>query len=89
MSFYSNNWSVKAAGVYLSEADPLPTPNPFTHCMNTYPCTYGHREGEEGGGWTCEKVRGALVHTRGVENTNMTDCIYSLYTLLNTSNDDI
>ncbi len=34
------------------------------------------------------KVEGQKF-TRGVENTNMTDCISSLKTLLNTSKDDI
>ncbi len=34
-----------------------------------------------------EKIEGQF--TRGVENTNMTDCISSLQTLLNTSKDDI
>ena len=44
----------------------------------------------EGGGWgedNSENVRGGLVHKR-VENTNMTDCISSLQTLLNTSKDN-
>jgi hypothetical protein len=37
---------VLGVGCYLSEAhDPPP---PVTHCMNTFPCTYSHREG--GGG---------------------------------------
>jgi hypothetical protein len=43
-----------------------------------------------GGGWgedNSENVRGGLVHKR-VENTNMTDCISSLQTLLNTSKDN-
>ncbi len=40
-------------------------------------------------GQTSEKVRGALVHKRGVENTNITGCISSLETLFNTSKDDI
>jgi hypothetical protein len=35
-----------AAGVYLSKApNPLP---PVTHRMNTYNCSYSHREGGEG-----------------------------------------
>jgi hypothetical protein len=39
-----------AAGIYLSEAtDPLPSPPPVTQCMNTYLCTYSHREGVRGG----------------------------------------
>ncbi len=65
------------AGVYLPEK-PDPPP-PLTHCLNTYPCTYSHREGGGvgAGKWTIEKVR-------GVENTNMTHCIstapvYKLY----------
>jgi hypothetical protein len=35
-----------------------------------------------------EKIEGQQF-TRGVKNTNMTDCISSLLTLLNTSTDDI
>ncbi len=37
--------------------------NPVTHCKNTNPCTYSHREG--GGRWTSEKATWALVHDRG------------------------
>jgi len=48
------------AGVSLSEPPP-----PVTHCMNTYPCTYSHREGGGEQRSTSEKVRGALVHKRG------------------------
>ncbi len=41
-------------------------PPPVAHCINTYPCTYSHREVWEGRGVrTTEKVRGALVHKRG------------------------
>jgi hypothetical protein len=52
-------------------------PPPVTHCMNTYPCTYSHRERGRGVG---EPVRTLerRKFTRGVENTNMTDCISSL-----------
>ncbi len=39
--------------MYLSDAlqtTRSPSPLAFvTHCMNTYPCTYSHREGGEGG----------------------------------------
>jgi hypothetical protein len=35
-----------------------------------------------------EKVEGQQQFTRGVENTNMTDCISSLETLLNTSKEN-
>jgi hypothetical protein len=38
-----------AAGVYLSEA-PDSLPPTVTHCMNTYRCTYSHREVGGGGG---------------------------------------
>ncbi len=42
-----------------------PRSPPVTHCMNTYHCTYSHREGGGGVRWTSEKVRGALLHKRG------------------------
>jgi hypothetical protein len=66
-----------AAGVYLSEAPDPPLP-PIKHCVNTYPCTYSHREG---GGMGVGEPVGRLEgrkFTRGVENTNMTDSISSL-----------
>jgi hypothetical protein len=45
-------------------------------------------EGGGGGGRTTVRMlEGGLVHKR-VENTNMTDCISSLQTLLNTSKDN-
>jgi hypothetical protein len=67
-----------AAGVYLSEApDPLPPPC-YTLYEYMYLCTYWHSEG--GGGGLDEPVRRleGRWFTRGVENTNMTDCISSL-----------
>ncbi len=65
------------AGVYLSEAPRSPPPSPVTHCMNTYPCTYSHREGGGGLGEPVKRLEGRKF-TRGVENTNMTDSISSL-----------
>jgi hypothetical protein len=45
--------------------------------------------GKGGGvGEVREKVEGQQL-TRGVENTNMADCISSIQTILNTSEDDI
>ncbi len=56
-----------------------------------YTCTvysaYSHREGR-GVEQTREKVRGAIVHKAG-RNTDMTDCISSPETVLNTSKDNI
>jgi hypothetical protein len=46
---------------------------------------YSHREGE--GELTREKVRGAIIYR--AKNTNMTDSISSLETLLMTIKDDI
>jgi hypothetical protein len=43
---------------------------------------------EKGGGEVREKVEGQQ-YTRGIENTNMTDCISSLQTLLNSIKDNI
>ncbi len=40
----------------------LRPPPSVTHSINTYPCTYSHREG---GGSTSEKVRRGLVHKSG------------------------
>ncbi len=59
-----------AACVYLSEApDPLPPPLHTVWIQG--------RGG--GGGRTSEKVRGAIIHRRGLKYcTNMTDCISSL-----------
>ncbi len=56
-----------ASGVYLSEApNPLPPPLLHTVWMHVlYHCTYSHKEG--GGRWTNEKVRGNLVHKRGLK----------------------
>jgi hypothetical protein len=75
-----------AEGVYLSEAhDPLPPCYTLNEYM--YPCTYSHKEG----GGVDEPVRRleGRSFTRGVENTNMTVCISSLQTLLNTRTDAI
>ena len=63
-----------------------PLPPLVTHMH--IPCSFSHIW--KGGGWgedNSENVRGGLVHKR-VENTNMTDCISSLQTLLNTSKDN-
>jgi hypothetical protein len=56
---------------------PDPFLPPVKHCMNTYPCTYSHREGGFGG--VGEPVRSLERHyfTGRVENNNMTDCISS------------
>ncbi len=66
MSTFLKNWPVKVlGGRCLSVWGPLPPPPPL-HTKYIYPCTYSHREGGgEGGRWTSEKVRGALVHKRG------------------------
>jgi hypothetical protein len=61
-----------AAGVYMSEAR-NPIQPPLTHCISVYKYTYSHRKGGEGQGQQ-SKI-----------GTNMTDCISSLATLINTS----
>jgi hypothetical protein len=74
--FKIDQQSYLAAGFHLSEArDHLPSPPPVTHCMNTYPCTYSHRGG--GLGEPVRRLEGGLF-TRGVKDTNMTDCISNL-----------
>jgi hypothetical protein len=51
-----------------------PDPPPFTHCID---CVLIHT-GKGGGGEVNQREgRGAVVHLRGVENTNMTVCISS------------
>ncbi len=55
-------------------------PPTATHCLHIL------ERGRGGGGQ--RETRGQQF-TRGVENTNMTDCISSLKTLLNTSKDDM
>ncbi len=64
---------------------PSPPP-PQLHTVCIY-CTFTFGKGEWVGE-VREKVEGQQF-TRGVENINMTDCISSLQTLLNTSKDDI
>jgi hypothetical protein len=72
-----------AAGVYPSEAqEPHTLPPPLTHCICVYSIqyrTYSHREG-----------RGRVIPERRLEgqqftklgrNTNMTECISSLFKL--------
>ncbi len=56
-----------AAGEYLSEA-PSPPMTPYSATPYTlYTCvyTYSHREEDEGGELTREKVRGAMLHKAG------------------------
>ncbi len=61
-----------------TQPDPLPPPPPVTHWINTvHTPVHIHIGKGEGGRWTSEKVRGALVHKTG-GNTNTTDCISSL-----------
>ncbi len=59
---------------------PPPNPLPATHCLYIlyFDFEVNQREGERGNN-----------SQRWVQNTNMTDCISSLETLLNTSKDDI
>ncbi len=61
-------------------------PPPPSHTLSVLLYVYFGKGG--GVGEVREKVEGQQ-YTRGVENTNMTDCISSLKTLLNTSKDDI
>ncbi len=63
-------------------------PPPHSHTLSAYTWVLYVCKGGEGSGEVREKVEGQQF-TRGVENTNITDCISSLYTLLNTSKDDI
>ncbi len=66
-------------------------PSPPPHRSYTLYIMYFHFGGGGGGGrWIRKKVRGAIVHKAGsnAENTNMTDRISSLLTLLNTTKDD-
>ncbi len=75
-------WPVKVlGGRRFSVWGPRSPPPPPLHTVwiHTPVLIFSHREGVAGGGL---KARGALVH-KGVENTNMTDCISSLQTLLN------
>jgi hypothetical protein len=52
--------------MYMLSTQPDPSPLPVTHCINTYLCTYSHREvGKGGGGQTSEKARRALAHKWG------------------------
>jgi hypothetical protein len=60
-------------------------PQPHTVCITVRLLWEG---GELGVGEVREKVDGQQF-TRGIESTNMTNCISSLQTELNTSNDDI
>jgi hypothetical protein len=68
-------YSYLAAGVYLSEA-PYPLPPRYT--LYEFIPLYLFTQGK--GGRVDEPVRRleGLEFTRGVENTNMTDCISSL-----------
>jgi hypothetical protein len=74
--------------VYNTTQHPLPPPphTPQPHTVFIY-CTLLW-EGVGGVGEAREKVE-RQQFIRGVENTNMTDCISSLQTILNTSKDDI
>jgi hypothetical protein len=66
-----------AAGVYLStQPDPLPP----RYTLYKYIPLYLFTQGRGGGGKGSEPVRRleGRKFTRGVENTNMTDCISSL-----------
>ncbi len=82
MSAFLQNWPVQVclvAGVYLSEAPDLPPPPPppcSTLYENMYPFTYSHREGGRGGDEPVKMLE-ERKFTRGVENTNMTDCTSS------------
>jgi hypothetical protein len=62
-----------------------PPPPTATHCLYILYVYFGKRGGV---GEVREKVEWQQF-TRGVENINITDCISSLKTLLNTSKDDI
>jgi hypothetical protein len=57
-----------------------PPPPPVAHCINTYLCTYSHKEEGEGGGRrTSEKVRGATGSSQAWSKIPpLTDCISSL-----------
>jgi hypothetical protein len=61
-------------------------PTPTATCCLFIPYVYFGKE--VGVGEAGEKIEGQQF-TRGVKNTNMTDCISSLLTVLNTSTEDI
>jgi hypothetical protein len=64
-----------------------PDPPPITHSINTYPCTYSHREGGGGGVGEPERRLEGRQFTRGVKNT---DLLYlQSINFINTSKDDI
>ncbi len=73
-----------ATGVYQSEAPSPPmTPSrpPVIHCMNTYIPLYLFTQGRgRGEGEPVRRLEGRQF-TRGVENTNMTDCVSPVYKL--------
>jgi hypothetical protein len=71
--------------VYNTTQHP-PNPLPHTQTLSYILYVYFGKWGRGGGGQI--EGRGAPVH-REVENTNMTDCISSQWTLLSTSKDDI
>jgi hypothetical protein len=68
--------------VYNTTQHPLTPPPPHSHTLSVYTVLYDLRspysmKGGKRMGEVREKVQGKLF-TRGVENTNMTDCISSL-----------
>jgi hypothetical protein len=65
-----------------------PPPPSHSHTLSVYIVRLLWKGGEGCGGDQREGT-GATVHKRGRKNTNMTDFISSLETLLNTSEDDI
>ncbi len=69
--------------VYNTTQHPPPS---HSHTLSVYTIRLLWERG--GLGEVREKVEGQQF-TRGVENTNITDCVFSLETLLNTSKDDI
>jgi hypothetical protein len=54
-----------------------PPPPPYSHTLSVYIVRLLLEGGRGGGGPVREKVEGQQL-TRGVENTNMTDCISDL-----------
>ncbi len=92
---FSKKIDLYRAVFYLSETPSLPmtpyvTPPPYTlysvYVYTVYLFTQGR--GGEGESYPERRLEGQQF-TKPVENTNMTDCISRLLTLLNTSKDDI
>ncbi len=79
------NWQIKGlSDRCLSVWRPEPhIPPPYTlYTLIQY--SYSHRERGSGGGWNLREGERGNSSQSWVENTNMTDCISSLWNLVNT-----